>query len=141
MNAVGCDDRHCDWHGKCKRKPYVDVFPLRDKPESERELPCDIWYFGDWSYLCFWHFQYERIRFVIKRNILRQKVALGYGKAETSEEYLYRLAEEEEWELNEKFKLKAKAEADAELEALDMEINDYNAELAEESGYYDGTEE
>jgi len=42
---------HCDYHGKCKRKAYVEVYPGN----------------GSWSYLCFWHFMYVRItRYKIK---------------------------------------------------------------------------
>jgi hypothetical protein len=37
---------HCDYHGKCKRRAYVEVFPG-----------------GSWSYLCFFHFTLERLRF------------------------------------------------------------------------------
>lgn len=37
---------HCDYHGKCKRKPYAEVFPGK----------------GSWSYLCFWHFVLARIQ-------------------------------------------------------------------------------
>lgn len=36
---------HCDYHGKCKRKAYAEVFPG-----------------GSWSYLCFWHFLLVRIK-------------------------------------------------------------------------------
>jgi len=89
------DDRHCDWRGKCRRKPYMDVFPLTPKPEKERQFPCDEWIFENWSYLCFWHFQYERIRFKIKRWLGLSNKYLGYGYAETTEEYLLRLKEEE----------------------------------------------
>jgi hypothetical protein len=39
------NDYHCDYHGKCKRKPYAEVVEL------------DAWY-----YLCFWHFLLERIK-------------------------------------------------------------------------------
>lgn len=37
---------HCDYHGKCKRKAYVEVYPGDDS----------------WSYLCFWHFILEKLR-------------------------------------------------------------------------------
>ena len=43
----------CDWYGKCKRKPYAEVF-----------YDSQVKGFT-WSYLCFWHFQWERFwRFV-----------------------------------------------------------------------------
>jgi hypothetical protein len=41
---------HCDYHGKCKRPAYAEVYPE-----------------GSWSYLCFWHFVLARI--------LRHKIA------------------------------------------------------------------
>jgi len=25
------DDFHCDWNGKCKRRPYREVFPVTDE--------------------------------------------------------------------------------------------------------------
>lgn len=132
MNII--DDRHCDWHGKCKRKPYADVFPLRDKPLEKRELPCDEWYFDSWSYLCYWHLQYERFVYFIKRHVLRQKVALGWGLAETTEEYLKRLDEEER-------DAEMAAEYDravAEKEAEDRARIEFDAARAEECGYYQG---
>lgn len=89
------DDRHCDWRGRCKRKPYVDVFPFKKKPEAERELPCDtVEFVGGWSYLCYWHFQYERIIYNIKHLFGLTDLYLGYGYAETTEEYLKQLEEE-----------------------------------------------
>lgn len=39
------DQFHCDYHGKCKRRAYAEVYPEN----------------GSWSYLCFWHFIKERI--------------------------------------------------------------------------------
>ena len=87
---------HCNWRGKCKRKPYIEAFPLKDKPKERRQFPCDVWEFDGWSYLCFWHFQYERLRYFVKRRILRKKVALGYGYAETLNEGLERIREDME---------------------------------------------
>jgi hypothetical protein len=36
----------CDWKGKCKRKPFIEVYPLKDG-----------WFdrSSGWSYLCFKH--------------------------------------------------------------------------------------
>jgi hypothetical protein len=132
------DDRRCDWRGKCKRKPYADVFPLKVKPLEERQLPCDVWIFGGWSYLCYWHLQYERIRFWIKKHIRRQKVGLGWGMAETTEEYLARCEEERIWEEEYHRTEMAKAQTDSELEALERELIETDAARAEECGYYEG---
>jgi hypothetical protein len=45
---------HCDWKGKCNKKPYREVYPY-DKKDGQ---PGFGW---GWSYLCFWHFQLARI--------------------------------------------------------------------------------
>ena len=51
-------DYHCDWKGKCKRKPYVEVYPL--EWDEERQM---YWFSRDrgWSYLCRWHFYLARL--------------------------------------------------------------------------------
>lgn len=46
MGANNIEVDTCDYHGKCKRRAYVEVFPG-----------------GSWSYLCFFHFTLERLRF------------------------------------------------------------------------------
>ena len=84
-------DRHCDWHGKCKRKPYAEVFPFKVN-EHENWAPVMD---GGWSYLCYWHFQYARVRNRF-RQFIGMKVGLGWAPAETTEEYLKRLKEEME---------------------------------------------
>ena len=91
------DDRHCDWKGKCKRKPYADVFPLTAKPVDEQHCPKDEWAFDSWSYLCFWHFQYARLRNRVRR-LFGSTDHLGWGMAESTAEYLERMAEEAVWE-------------------------------------------
>jgi hypothetical protein len=73
------EHNHCDWHGKCKRKAYKEVFPLKDKPESERFCPMDRWEFDDWSYLCRRHFYYAVLRAYIRRYILRRRTSLAWG--------------------------------------------------------------
>lgn len=90
-------DRQCDWRGKCMRRPYAEVFVLSMKgPDEERYCPADKWRFsGSWSHLCWWHFQYERVRFWFLRRMGVNRY-LGWGYAETEKEYYKRLKEEEE---------------------------------------------
>jgi len=54
---------HCDYHGKCKRKAYVEVYPGN----------------GTWSYLCRWHF--------ILARIFRHKWNYGYWIIKEGEEH------------------------------------------------------
>lgn len=90
---------HCDWRGRCKRRPYREVFPFRYKKPEERDprFPCDLYKFGGgWSHLCFWHFLYERwVYYPIARAIGRTDKHLGYGYPETEDEYITRRLEEE----------------------------------------------
>lgn len=46
---------YCDWHGRCKRRAYAEVFPG----------------YGSWSYLC-------RFHFLLAKYILRHKWSYGY---------------------------------------------------------------
>lgn len=133
------DDRHCDWRGNCKRKPYADVFHLKSKPEKEQFCPMDKWDFvGGWSYLCFWHFQYARLRSKVRR-LFGSKEALGWGKAETTKEYLDRLAEEAVWEAeyeaDEQTRLAAETDAMAEAEET------ARTEQYRDEEYWDGGEQ
>ncbi len=87
MSFIYDDIYACDWHGTCGRKPYREVFDLVEKPDAGRLCPLDRWEFvGGWSYLCFWHFQYVRMRTWYRRHILRRNVGLGWAKAERYEE-------------------------------------------------------
>ena len=88
------DDRHCDWKGRCGRKPYAEVFPFRLDEH-------DDWAPGSgygWSYLCRRHLLWVRMRTWVCRHVLGVPIGLGWGRAETTEEYLARLKEEETWE-------------------------------------------
>lgn len=61
---------HCDYHGKCKRKAYVEVYPGN----------------GSWSYLCFWHFIWARMtRYKIKIKVKIIKRRLGWCKVDEEE--------------------------------------------------------
>ena len=88
---------HCDWRGRCKRRPYREVFPFRVKPPHERDprFPCDMYEFSDWSHLCFWHFQYARIWYRLAFMVGHTDRLLGYGYPETEGEYITRRLEEE----------------------------------------------
>jgi hypothetical protein len=85
---------HCDWRKKCKRKPYVEVFPLRIKPIEKRKLPCDIYEFNGWSYLCRRHFYWEWMKHNILYKLIGNKKRLGYGEVETPEEIKKRIEED-----------------------------------------------
>jgi hypothetical protein len=95
---------HCDWRGKCNRKPYIEAFPLTIKPESERELPCDLYKFEGWSYLCRWHFYRSWLKHNILYKLIGSKKRLGYGYAETESEMFNRLLYEKSWDENDKLK-------------------------------------
>jgi len=62
IDEIERDSKHCDWHGKCKRKAYAEVYPGN----------------GSWSYLCRWHF--------ILARILRHKWNYGYWVIRDEEE-------------------------------------------------------
>jgi hypothetical protein len=56
----------------------MEIFQLQKKPKEERICPADKWIFdGGWSYLCFWHFQWVRLR-----GLLRLGKRIGYSDAE-----------------------------------------------------------
>ena len=64
----------CDWHKTCQRMPYAEVY-YSTCPEFE--CVHDPHHFS-WNYLCWWHFQYERIeRFVHRRPFYDWSLADG----------------------------------------------------------------
>jgi hypothetical protein len=51
---------HCDWHGVCRRRPWVEIHPVRIIKRGK-----EVEHIGGWSYLCRRHFWLAQVRRVL----------------------------------------------------------------------------
>ena len=48
---------HCDWEGRCRLPPFVEVYPMKELINKN-----NIEFAGSWSYLCLIHYAIAKLR-------------------------------------------------------------------------------